>query len=245
MPADLQPRPVRQIEIRVADLGRSIAFYAGAFGWKVIEVSADYAVIDTGRAPFVSLWAVGESGMPLGVGVYVTSRDCVADAERARLLGARIAVERTAVLGSGSFTLVLDPWGNELTFWQADTPSEPVAVHGRLSRVAWIEIGAADGRAAVAFYQQLIGWQFAPREEVVDYWTFDLPDLGVGLVGGERGAQLGGPTCYMAVASVNDFQAGLGGLGGRVLGAAVVLKNGSRFCLFADPDGNRLGAFGG
>lgn len=235
------PLPIWQIEIRVTDLDRAMAFYAGVLGWRIHKVSDDYAMIDTGRAPITSLWAIAGTGMPLGVCHYVQSADCVVDAGRAVLLGGQVVVEYTEIEGSGAFTDTLDPWRNEIAFWQAATPGSPEFDGAPLPHFAWIELGAADSAAARDYYRELLGWQFEANPAVEDYAVCTEVAPGIGLVGGERGSRLRGLTDYLSVADLDSTLAAISRFGGEALGEAVELPDGGRMALFVDPDGNRFG----
>jgi len=234
-------RRIWQVEIRVSDLERAIAFYRGVFDWLITPVGDGYAMIDTGRAPIMSLWAVGESGMPLGVCHYVQSDDCEADAARAEAHGGRIAVDRTEVTGAGAWTDTLDPWNSELAFWQADAPGEPSFSGSGANPLTWVELGAADWARAASYYGQLVGWMFEPVAGVDEYGVYTDHQPGIGLVGGERGTRLRGMTDYIVVADLAAACAAVAAGGGEVLGDAVDLGDGSLFTLFHDPDQNRFG----
>ncbi len=234
-------RNIWQVEVRVDDLERSIRFFSSVFDWQITAVSADYAMIDTGRAPVACLWAVGDSGMPLGVCHYVKSVDCEADAARAVALGGKVAVERSEVPEVGAWTDSLDPWRNELAFWQAFTPGEPEFTGSGRNPLAWIELGAADYAAAERYYGSLVGWTFSAVDGMTDYGVCTAIKPGVGLVGGERGGKLRGMTDYITVADIHAACAAVVKAGGQLLGEPQTLGDGGLFALFLDPDENRFG----
>jgi len=235
------PRPIYQIEIRVSDLSRSVAFYRAIFDWDITPVADNYAMGDTGRLPIVSLWAVGDSGMPLGVCHYVASDDCEADAAHAVALGGQVVVERTEVEAAGAWTDTLDPWRNELAFWQATTPAVPALRGHGSNHFGWVEIGAANRAQAAEYYAKLVDWQFEAVPAVADYAICTANAPGIGLVGGERGAKLGGMTPYIATPDMAASCAAIAAAHGEVLGEPMDLGDGSTFTLFTDPDANRFG----
>ena len=69
-------RSLWQVEIRVTDLQRSMAFFGAVFDWEIQQVDDAYAMIDTGVMPILSLWQINDAPMPLGVCHYVQSDDC-------------------------------------------------------------------------------------------------------------------------------------------------------------------------
>ena len=234
-------RRLWQIEIRVNDLQRSMAFFGQVFDWQITAVSEDYAMVDTGQPPIASLWQIGESGMPLGVCHYVRSADCDADAARAVELGGKIAVEHSDVPGAGAWTDTLDPWLNELAFWQPEEDAEPELSGSGVNPISWLEIGAADLDAAMHYYSALVAWPFEPVEGMIDYAVCTAVAPGVGLVGGDRGARLRGMTDYISVTDIARTCQAIKDNGGQVLGAPRDLGDGSLFALFLDPDQNRFG----
>jgi predicted enzyme related to lactoylglutathione lyase len=229
-----------QVEIRVSDLQRSIAFFSAVFDWQITPIDDAYAMIDTGLMPLVSLWAIDPEKLPYGVCHYVQSDDCVADAARAEAMGARIMLERSEVPGSGAWTDVLDPWGNELAFWQAETPGTPELEGSGANSLSWVELGASDYASAAQYYRALVGWQFEAVEGMVDYGV-DMQHIpGLGLVGGERGAEHHGMTDYFTVSDIHAACAAITEHGGQI-GELQDIGDGSLFTLFLDPDGNRFG----
>lgn len=234
-------RSIWQVEIRVTNLERSVDFFRAVFDWDITPLSEDYAMIDTGRAPIMSMWQVGDSGMPLGTCHYVQSQDCEADAAHAVALGGRIAVERSEVPGAGAWTDSLDPWSNELAFWQADTAATPEFSGQGTNPLSWVEIGTADFAAASSYYAELVGWRFEAVDGVDDYGICTENRPGIGLVGGERGSRLRGMTPYITVRDLSAACSAVTSGGGEVLGDPVDLGDGSLFTLFLDPDQNRFG----
>src|SRR5262249_43105363 len=110
-----------QIEIRVNDLAGAITFYKDTFNWGIYQVSPHYALVDAGRMPVIGI--MSDPRLPNGVAPLYLVGDCEAAVAHAKELGGRIMFTRTEVPGTGAFTAALDPWGNEVYFWQQ-------AVHG-------------------------------------------------------------------------------------------------------------------
>jgi predicted enzyme related to lactoylglutathione lyase len=224
-------RSIWQVEIRVHDLAKAMHFFGHVFDWEVTPAGDGYAMFDTGVAPLGSLWAIGESGMPLGICHYVASDDCEADAARAVALGGRVVVERSEVPDVGTWTDTLDPWNNEIAFWQADTPGTPDFTGSGANPLSWLELGSPDFAAASRYYAELLGWHFAPVEGMADYGICEDAGPGIGLVGGARGGKLRGITPYVTVGDLDGTCAKVTKAGGQVLGTPVDLGDGSRFGL--------------
>jgi uncharacterized protein len=113
----MTPSPVVHLELHTANLGRAIAFYARACGWRAERVAAYQAVDWNG--------AIGGGVVECGTGraawlPYVRV-PCVDTAtERAVALGATVLLEpREGPAGWRSVVSVPD--GAELAFWRQKT----------------------------------------------------------------------------------------------------------------------------
>lgn len=236
----MKPARILQVEIRVTDLQRSIAFYRAVFDWIITPVAADYAMLDTGKPPIGSLWQVTGTGMPLGIAHHVRSSDCVADAALAETLGGGTLVERSEVPGSGAWTATQDPWGNEFAFWQASVPGEPTLRGTGNNTFSWLELATADLETGMSYYHQLMGWTFARLDATPDYAICDETTPGVGLVGGPAGLRRHGATDFIRVTDMPTVVANISANGGTVLDDPQNLGDGSLVTLFLDPDGNKF-----
>lgn len=232
--------PIWQLEIRVHDLQRSIAFYGAVFDWTITPVADDYALIDTGKPPIAALWAVGDSGMPLGICHYLRSKNCTADAAKALKLGGRITVEHTVIEGAGAWTDTLDPWLNEVAFWQPETDAVPELHGSGANGVGLMEWGTSDLEAAMDFYHQLAGWKFTRVPGATEYALCTQTKPVVALVGGVAGAQRRGITDYVNVADIAATCVAVAAAGGVVLDPPHDLGDGSLMTIIVDPDGNQL-----
>jgi uncharacterized protein len=110
---------VVHLELHTGDLGRATDFYRRLLGWRPTPVAAggrEYTALEMG------------DGVPGGVVECPTTRSLwlpyveVADAaqatERARALGARVLLEPREG-PSGYRSVIAEPAGAELAFWQA------------------------------------------------------------------------------------------------------------------------------
>ena len=217
------------------------AFFRSVFDWTIDVLSDDYAMIDTGTAPIASIMAIGESGLPLGVCHFVLSKNCVADAQHAVELGGQIAVERSEVPDVGAWTDTVDPWLNEVAFWEPDVMGSPDFSGSKKNTFRWVEIGTPDFNTASAYYTRLLGWRFSSVEGMTDYGVCTDIMPGIGLVGGERGAALRGMTDYISVDNLEETCNKIRAHGGTVVGEPIELGDGGLFALFLDPDQNRFG----
>lgn len=238
-------RRICQVEIRVSNLERAVQFYRGAFAWQVHVVAEDYALIDTGREPIAALLRTPSPRWPPGVGNYALVPDCEAAARAAAALGGRIFIAKTEVPGSGAYTGTVDPFGNELLFWQPASAFSPKLRASGENPIVWLEIPAPNLQQGLAYYRSLLGWRFSSVEHQPDYAISQDSGFarGVSLVGGERGSRMRGVTNYIRTPDLSATAARILQLGGRVVRERSEIAGEGAFLLFLDPDGIRWGAF--
>jgi predicted enzyme related to lactoylglutathione lyase len=237
-------RQIFQVEIRTRDLERTIAFYGGLFDWGFYRTGPDYALIDTGHLPVASIMKTADPAYPLGVCNLVLVEDCEKEARRAVELGGRIVVEKWPVPGSGWFTGTVDPWGNELFFWQPSTPARPTPSRARDDRIVLLEIPTPDVEAGIAYYRRLVGWSFDAVTFGGNYAFTPGCGLerGVALVGGPFAHRVRRPVDYVAVADLSAVEQRVRGGGGTVVIGPIEVPGDMTYLVFDDPEGNRMGA---
>src|SRR5262249_29790975 len=149
-----------QAEIRTRDLKTAMAFYGAVFDWKIYPSAPDYALIDTGVMPVVGIMETKNPRFPLGVANNVLVEDCQKEGDRAVALGGSICVRKFVVPTSGAYVGTLDPWGNELFFWEPFTSGRPNLKGTRKTPIVLIDIATAALPAAIKYYSELVGWSF-------------------------------------------------------------------------------------
>lgn len=230
---------VFQIEIRVRDFNEAMRFYGNAFSWGIYPSSPAYALIDPGQMPIGSM--LQDIRLPLGVCPLVLVTDCAATANRARELGGKIVIPRSEVPGSGAYTAALDPWGNELCFWEPFTSDRPRPAHAAVNPFVFMEIATPNLAKAKAYYGELLGWRFVDSPTVPSFALVEGCGFarGVGLLGGDAAAS--GIITYIEVADLAERQPAIEQHGGKVVVPPMDFPGGGRAMIVADPSGNRLG----
>jgi predicted enzyme related to lactoylglutathione lyase len=230
---------VFQIEIRVRDLAEAMHFYRTAFAWGVYQSTAGYALIDTGTMPIASL--LQDSRLPLGVCPHVIVPDCAATAARAKELGGKLLITRSVVEGSGAYTGTLDPWGNELFFWEPFAEGRPKPKHEAVNPFVFMEIATPNLAKAKAYYTDLLGWEFWDVTFAPSYAVAEGRGLkrGIGLLGGDAAAT--GIITFINVANLEVSQTTIENVGGKVVVPPTAFLDGGRYMIISDPSGNRLG----
>jgi predicted enzyme related to lactoylglutathione lyase len=208
-------------------------------------LSEEYAIVDTGIEPVVALLVSPSPRWPPGVGNYALVPDCEAAAQSVAAKGGRIFIAKTEVGGGGAYTGTVDPFGNELLFWQPDRAFAPKLSGSGRHPVIWLELPAPDLARGIAFYRDLLGWRFNAIEEQADYAVSLDGGLqrGVSLVGGERGSRMRGVTNYIGTPDLAATATRILLQGGRIVRERTEIPGEGTFLLFQDPDGIRWGAF--
>ena len=108
-------RRIDYVELNVADIARSKAFYGGAFGWSFTDYGPNYCEFSDGRLKggFTTTAPVRSGGGPL---VILYADDLEGAQRRVEAAGGRIAKPIFAFPGGRRFH-VLDPDGYELAVW--------------------------------------------------------------------------------------------------------------------------------
>lgn len=237
-------QPIVQLELRVRDLARACAFYAEAFGWRVtVTHPGAYALADTGRLPLIGLMQTADDGVPIGAVPYARTPDAGASAALVRELGGSVLADRTDA-GSGFWAHTLDPWGNELAFWEPRSLTDPALAGDGRHPITWIELRAPRLADAVAYYRRLCGWHFQVSPGAEDFaFAAERGQVGVGLVGGPRAELLTALTPYVRVADLDETARRVHALGGQLSATRARATAGGTFRIFTDPSGNTLGLF--
>lgn len=114
----MTPR-VSHVEWRVADLERSAAFLEALFGWRFERYSTHYRLYQPEQGVAVGLLETADRQPGLSPMVHIQVTDLDATLDRARALGARVVVVRTAVPGHGWYAQFEDGDGNRIGLFEA------------------------------------------------------------------------------------------------------------------------------
>jgi len=239
----MDPRDVFQVEIRTRDLRKAMSFYGAIFDWKIQPSAPDYALIDSGQMPVISIFETRDPRFPLGIADNVLVEDCQKEGDRAVALGGRICVRKFVVPNQGAYVGTFDPWGNELFFWEPFTTGRPHLKGSKKNPVILLEIATPDLAAATKYYSTLLGWSFWGVVFADNYAFAERCGLarGVGLFG-TKADQAHGTTNYVAVANLAETLAKVRAAGGRIVTEPSQFPGEGKFFVFEDLEGNRMGA---
>ncbi|GJD49695.1 Putative glyoxylase CFP32 [Methylobacterium crusticola] len=158
-------------ELITRDAAAAAAFYGDVVGWGVRDASGPgmpYRLLTVGETSVCGIMELAPGGAteagPSWIG-YVGDVDVDAAARRAVGLGGSLHIGPMQVPGVSRFAVIADPQAARLGLfrWLMPRPEEG-GLADRLGHVGWSELLAADGRAALAFYRALFGWDEAAGE---------------------------------------------------------------------------------
>lgn len=237
---------VCHVELRVRDVEKAKAFYTKVFDWKVVPLMPGYLGIDTGKFPGGGIYAIDpKAPAPPGVVNYLPTDDVVAAGERAERHGGKILVPKTEVPGMGHFVDTMDPWGNEVAFWQPlDPTTRPTLEGSGKNAFCWVELSTPKLADAVRYYGEVAGLTFHTSEDGSYAFTPHEGDaIGFGIQSGDAAAKLPGATTYVDVDDLAEGAKRVEAAGGRVLFGPQEIPGTGHFTMFTDPDGIRLALF--
>ena len=234
-----------QMELRLADLAAGLDFYRQAFDWRLEPVGPSYVIADTGREPLVGLMQRPDENVPVGASPYVLVDDLAPIQARCRDLGAHVFVDATEMPGQGTFFILLDPWDNEIAFWQPVSGWHAQYQGSGANGFVWMEIPVPDLGEGVRFYTELCDWSFQIQPGTEHLAFVAEPDraLGIGLISGPEGQPMVGTTPYIHVADLYEAMERVVAAGGRIAVQPEGSPGGGRFAVFLDPSNVRLGLF--
>ena len=113
--------PFVHVELNTTDLGKAKTFYGKLFDWKLQDIpmpGGSYTMIDVGEGTGGGMMAHPMPGAPSAWLPYVLVDDIKAATQKAKSLGATVKRDVTEVMEMGWLSIIADPTGATLGFWQ-------------------------------------------------------------------------------------------------------------------------------
>lgn len=113
--------PFVHVELNTTDLGKAKTFYGKLFDWKLQDIpmpGGSYTMIDVGEGTGGGMMAHPMPGAPSAWLPYVLVDDIKAATQKATSLGASVKRDVTEVMEMGWLSIIADPTGATLGFWQ-------------------------------------------------------------------------------------------------------------------------------
>lgn len=178
-------------ELMTTDVAAAATFYRDVVGWGTQEASTSklpYKLFATGGVSTAGLMELPEEGRKMGARPrwmgYVGVRDVHVTVGRIKRLGGAVYVPPIDT-NIGMISVVTDP--QAATFGVVDglrIRGQQPAESGKVGRVGWRELLAADLDREFAFYCELFGWQKADAEGDPADAAYHLFSSGGQVIGG-------------------------------------------------------------
>lgn len=132
--------PFVHAELATTDLAKAKSFYLEMFDWKLDAMDVGggmtYTLIRVGEGTGGGMMDQMVPGAPSAWMPYVLVDDIRAATDKARLLGAKILKDSHEVMGAGTLSIILDPTGAMLGFWEPKAKMMPKAKRKPRKRAA-------------------------------------------------------------------------------------------------------------
>ena len=234
-------------ELLTSDVEAAQAFYANVVGWSIVDsgmTQMRYLLAQVGTRAVGGMMTFPPdcpSGPPAWLcHIGVSDVDATVD----RIVAAGGAVQRAPadIPGVGRFAVVADPQGATFMLFRGDGPPPADLPRTASGNVGWHELRTTDGERALAFYEDLFGWQRAVANDMGAmgvYRTFDV-----------HGVWSGGtmdlpnvPPHWGFYFNVDDVDAAAERIvagGGQVVHGPLDVPGGNRVVMATDPQGGHF-----
>lgn len=231
-------------ELMTTDVAKARTFYGGLFGWTFDEMpmgETTYTMVGNGGKNTGGIMSM--HGMPKGAPPhwlsYVSVKDVDASAAKAKAEGGQIAAGPNDIPDVGRFAVVGDPDGAYLAIFKSHRGDAPSGRPG-LGAFCWETLSTNNIDRARSFYRAVVGWTMGAGPG--DVQVFSAGDAQVADVQMARSAPPSWTT-YVVVQKIEDANARVAKLGGKVVMPLVEVPEVGRISLIADPTGAHLGLF--
>ena len=119
--------PFVHVELSTTDLGKAKTFYGKLFDWNMQDTpmpQGSYTMIDVGEGTGGGMMKQLVPGAPSAWLPYVLVDDIKATTEKAKSLGATVMIDVMEVMNMGWLSIITDPTGAALGFWQPEDVRE-------------------------------------------------------------------------------------------------------------------------
>lgn len=223
----------------------SADFYSAVFGWEQdpqdLPMGGRYITLRKGGKSVAATNLQQEQektqGIPPHWNLYIAVDDVDQKSKEAEQAGGTILVPPFDVMELGRMSVIQDPTGAAISFWQAkDSPG--AEVYAEPNAFTWYELMSRDPQRAVKFYQDLFGYEVKEQESLSGpYWVL--------MHKGENAAGIYNPpqeyppswTPYVHAEDTAATQAKVEQAGGTVMMPATEIPDIGTIAWFADPQG--------
>jgi hypothetical protein len=179
-------------------------------------------------------------GAPPNWLTYIGTPDVDATAQQAKSLGAKVLREPSDIPKVGRWALIQDPQG---AVFAAFTPAPTDTSAAPPSSFSWHELATSDQKGALAFYQQLFGWDATSSMDMgPGMGIYQMFGWGAQSAGGifTKPAQMPGPPSWLPYIKVQDSKktaASVQKQGGKIINGPMEVPGGDWIALGMDLQG--------
>ena len=235
------------VDVSSPDVSASAAFYAGLFGWDIVDLGPDAGGYSMCAVRGKNVAGIGPHQDPNSSPAwttYIASANADATAETAKAAGGMVVLEPFDVFDAGRMCFFIDAAGAFTGVWQAGQHIGAQLVN-EPGALCWNELTCRDVEGAKAFYKSVFGWDGVGSDaggfEYVE-WQLDGQSV-AGMMPMSDDMPSNTPshwTTYFAVADCDASITKVGALGGGVVVPPMDSPPG-RFALVSDPFGVSFG----
>jgi predicted enzyme related to lactoylglutathione lyase len=232
-------------ELFCNDSGAAAAFYTRIMGWSSQPFSpgSPYLLFsDQGGRVLAGAMALPDEARAMGTTPhwrgYIGASDVDAVVAQASRLGARIIEPARDMPAVGRAAMLADPEGARFGVFRPlnDTGAGGTGESG----FAWCELAARSRETALAFYQQLFGWELRPPMDMGGGFHYQVFALGGQDIGGAYTIPADRPMppswCpYASCASADEIAGRVIAAGGQLIHGPIGVPGGGRILQFFDP----------
>lgn len=234
-------------DLGTTDVAAARAFYGALFGWTFDEggdPQHPYSLAQIDGLDVCGLYSLMPEQLQQGVPPHwlsYISCDNVGDTTaQAEKNGGRVVMGPMDVMDKGRMSLVMDPTGAMVAFWQPLSHCGASLV-GDPGTLCWNELLTNDTNTAGAFYSALFGWaRNSMAMPGMDYTIFaagEVQKAGLMAIMPEMGPVPPHWMVYFAVANCDAACDKAAQLGGRVCQPSMDIPGVGRMAMVMDPQG--------
>jgi uncharacterized protein len=240
------------VELLTTDPAAARAFYQEVVGWGATRMDGgpvEYTLFTSGDIPLAGLMALPPDAAAMGAPPswlgYVEVPEVDATVDQAVKLGAKVIAPVMEIPQAGRFAVLQDPQGAVFAIMTSAHPLAP-ETDPAPREFSWHELTTSDQAGAIAFYEQLFGWE--KKSEL------DMGEMGVYYMFGRDRFTYGGimtkpPQApgthwlyYVRVADSADAAADRATrLGAKIMVPPMEVPGGDRVAVLSDPQGAVFG----
>ncbi|MDJ0763085.1 MAG: VOC family protein [Myxococcota bacterium] len=240
------------------DIEKAKAFYAALFDWQ-------YEAFDMGPEGIYDMIKVGDKTiggfmtpngpnadtLPAHWTAYVYVRDVAETVNKAKRLGGTVPVGPVDIPNMGAFGVSVDKEQAGISFYSANNEPEETPEEDQMASIGefcWTECMVDDTERAKAYYGELFGWAYEPKnmgEGCDTYWIAKAADSHVaGIM--KKSTEHKGPSCWLSYVFVKDLENTLKQaetLGGQIIAPPMPIPEVGRIAVILDNQGGMIGLF--